>query len=80
MVPDERFDAYPERQFAADFINVNSSGDHCIWSIIKTLLQPCLNPVPRTVRHGLGITAAVSASGLDAPVGQAISSPKLAAT
>jgi len=37
---DEGFDAYPQRQFVTESININSLEDHHIWSTIKTLPEP----------------------------------------
>ena len=35
--PGAEFDAYPQRQFVTESININSLADHHIWSTIKTL-------------------------------------------
>ena len=53
MVPDERFDAYPERQFVTEFLNINSLANHHIWSTIKTL--PATLPEPSSMDRGSGI-------------------------
>ena len=45
-----RFDAYPQRQFVTESININSLTDHHIWSTIKTL--PATLPEPRSVVRG----------------------------
>ena len=60
-----RFDAYPQRQFVTESININSLADHLIWSTIKTL--PATLPEPSSMDRGprTGVTGAVSASGLD---------------
>ena len=39
-----RFDAYPQRQFVTESININSLADRHIWSTIKTL--PATLPEP----------------------------------
>ena len=44
------FDAYPQRQFVTESININSLTDHHIWSTIKTL--PATLPEPRPVVRG----------------------------
>ena len=33
----KKFDAYTQRQFVTEFININSLADHHIWSATKTL-------------------------------------------
>ena len=40
----KKFDAYPQRQFVTESININSLADHHIWSTIKTL--PATLPEP----------------------------------
>jgi hypothetical protein len=45
-----RFDAYPQRQFVTESININSLADHHIWSTIKTL--PATLPEPSSVVRG----------------------------
>ena len=45
-----RFDAYPERQFVTESININSLADHHIWSTIKTL--PATLPEPSSKVQG----------------------------
>jgi hypothetical protein len=45
-----RFDAYPQRQFVTESININSLADRHIWSTIKTL--PATLPEPRSVVRG----------------------------
>ena len=61
----KKFDAYPQRQFVTESININSLTDHHIWSTIKTL--PATLPEPRSVVRGwsAGVTGAVSHSDLD---------------
>ena len=46
----KKFDAYPQRQFVTESININSLADHSIWSTIKTL--PATLPEPRSVVRG----------------------------
>ena len=46
----KKFDAYPQRQFVTESININSLTDHHIWSTIKTL--PATLPEPRPVVRG----------------------------
>ena len=61
----KKFDAYPQRQFVTESININSLTDHHIWSTIKTL--PATLPEPRfKVRvSSAGVTGTVSQSDLD---------------
>ena len=61
----KKFDAYPERQFVTESININSLADHHIWSTIKTL--PATLPEPSSMDRGprTGVTGAVSLSDLD---------------
>ena len=63
--PGAEFDAYPQRQFVTESININSLADHHIWSTIKTLpaTLPELSSMDRGPRDG--VTVAVSASDLD---------------
>ena len=58
--PGAEFDAYPQRQFVTESININSSADHHIWSTIKTL--PATLPEPSFMDRGprTGVTGAVS--------------------
>jgi hypothetical protein len=56
-----RFDAYPQRQFVTESININSLADRHTWSTIKTL--PATLPEPsfkirgsRLVDAGSGVT------------------------
>ena len=55
-----RFDAYPQRQFVTESININSLADHHIWSTIKTL--PATLPEPSSMDRGprTGVTGALS--------------------
>ena len=61
----KKFDAYPQRQFVTESININSLADHHIWSTIKTL--PATLPEPSSMDRGprTGVTGAASLSGLD---------------
>ena len=54
------FDAYTQRQFVTESININSLADHHIWSTIKTL--PATLPEPSFMDRGprTGVTGAVS--------------------
>jgi hypothetical protein len=57
-----RFDAYPQRQFVTESININSLAYRHIWSTIKTL--PATLPEPSSKVRGWSaeVTEAVSAS------------------
>jgi len=80
-----RFDAYPQRQFVTESININSLADHHIWSTIKTL--PATLPEPRSVVRGPSFEAqgpsftdngpAVSDRGPRTGVTEAICQPDL---
>ena len=48
--PGAEFDAYPQRQFVTESININSLADHHIWSTMKTL--PATLPELRSVVQG----------------------------
>ena len=65
MVPDERFDAYPERQFVTAFLNINSSANHHILSNIKTLPATLPEPSSKVRGWSAGVTGAVSALDLE---------------
>ena len=60
-----RFDAYPQRQFVTESININSLADHHIWSTIKTL--PATLPEPSSMDRGplTGVTGAICQSDWD---------------
>ena len=60
-----RFDAYPQRQFVTEYININSLAGTAYWSTIKTL--PATLPEPSSMDRGprIGVTGAVSTSDLD---------------
>ena len=55
-----RFDAYPQRQFVTESININSLAYHHIWSTIQTL--PATLPEPSSMDRGPrpGVTGALS--------------------
>ena len=63
--PGAEFDAYPQRQFVTESININSLADHHIWSTIKTL--PATLPEPSSMDRGprTGVTGAICHSDLD---------------
>ena len=63
--PGAEFDAYPQRQFVTESININSLADHHIWSTIKTL--PATLPEPSFMDRGprTGVNGAASQSDLD---------------
>jgi len=60
-----RFDAYPQRQFVTESININILADHHIWSTIQTL--PATLPEPSSMDRGprTGVTGAICQSDLD---------------
>ena len=67
--PGAEFDAYPQRQFVTESININSLADHHIWSTIKTLPATLPEPSFKVRVWSAGVTGAVSASGLDVCLG-----------
>ena len=64
------FDAYPQRQFVTESININSLADHHIWSTIKTLPATLPEPSSKVQGSSAGFTGAVSHSDLD--IGQGV--------
>jgi hypothetical protein len=59
-----RFDAYPQRQFVTESININSLAYRHIWSTIKTLPATLPEPSSKVRGWSAGVTGAIYWSGL----------------
>ena len=65
MVHGAEFDAYLQRQFVTESININSLADHHIRSTIKTLPATLPEPSFKDGVSSAGVTRAISTSDLD---------------
>ena len=63
--PGAEFDAYPQRQFVTESINIKSLADHHIWSTIKTLPATLPEPSFKDGVSSAGVTGAVYYPDLD---------------